>query len=365
MRDSNERHGRMTRRRLGAALIGAAAWLAGCGTGGPHLTATAAETAADVPSVEAAGDRMTAERAVRVGPTLVRPEPAVRAGYTLLTFDYGPTSPLPGASATGTVDRLFAWNWFGMRAAPSPVRRDASGDLVLTGTAPQNSQLVSARQTALGSWEGFVFGNGGYFEAELAFDPQRVDVSGRTGWPAFWTLSWEHLTDSPASEWPGQPRGYERFIEVDVMEYLLRSSSPDGLLYGGNIHDWYGVWGQSCAGPSPRHCSQSLSFQDIQRRAPAGTDFTRFQRFGALWVPATASRDGYLEWYLNGQRIGRSVTWKPWSAAARPTDAPERWRYSIIDRHHLALIVGTGLGTELKVRRIQVWQGPQGRILRR
>ena len=79
---------------------------------------------------------------------------------------------------------------------------------------------------------------------------------------------------------------------------------------------------------------------------PAGTNLNQSNTYGFLWVPATATTQGYAEWFFNGQQVGQTVTWTQGSPGP----------YGILDGDHLALILGTGPNSPMTVSNVQVWQ---------
>ena len=100
-----------------------------------------------------------------------------------------------------------------------------------------NYQLATAGPAATAQgWIGHAWGGGAYFEAQLAFDPTLTS----SGWPAFWSMAIQHLAGKAADQWPGQPTGFDHFIEVDFFEYDTVGSSVHS--YGGAMHDWFGSY---------------------------------------------------------------------------------------------------------------------------
>jgi hypothetical protein len=87
---------------------------------------------------------------------------------------------------------------------------------------------------------------------------------------------------------------------------------------------------------------------------PVNTDYTQYHRYGFLWVPATAIEKGYAEFYFDGQKVGTRTAWSRYSGQAPPPKAP--WTFGILDKNHIVLILGTGLGERMTIRSMDVWQ---------
>src|SRR5471032_2613801 len=94
-------------------------------------------------------------------------------------------------------------------------------------------------------------------------------------------------------QWPGEASGYNDWIETDFMEANLASGNEYGLA----MHNWYGT-GSATAVSTP------------YMPASIGTAaFSTSNRYGFLWVPATAFTQGYAKWFFNGLQVGSTVVW--------------------------------------------------------
>jgi hypothetical protein len=169
------------------------------------------------------------------------------------------------------------------------------------------------------------------------------------GWPAFWSAALEHLVNLQTVQWNGQPKGFEHFIEPDFFEYDIPGG---GSSYGGAIHEWYGKYNQTCRG----FCNVLAPY--YLRVVPSNTDFRLFHRYGFLWVPATSAAPGYAEYYFDDQRVGQRTRWVQFKDQPPPVSAKSQqlWSFGIIDRQHLVLVLGTGIGEPMTVRSVNVWQ---------
>jgi hypothetical protein len=95
-------------------------------------------------------------------------------------------------------------------------------------------------------------------------------------------------------------------------------------------------------------------YRDNIRIAPPGTDFRQYHRYGFLWVPATADTKGYAKYFFDAKEIGSGWSWQQFANQTPPPVPP--WLYGIIDKHHLLLILGTGVGEPMTVKSVAVWQ---------
>ena len=281
------------------------------------------------------------------------PVPAQQAGYLLRTYGPKPTLVTSGSAAADTA-RLFTWNFIGQELGGS-ASRNGDGSIRILGANPgTNAQLASAKSgSAAGSFEGIAFGGGAYFEAVLKFDGwQNQSANPKSqagGWPAFWGMAVEHLAETGGAQVPGQAAGYENFIEMDFMEYNIENAQGNDHVYSGSLINWYGVWGQSCDG---HFCIIQNPYVSKIRQITYAVDFSEYHAYGALWVPATDTSDGYIRWYFDGAPVGLRVTWsKLTSQSAVPPSA-----FGIGDLQHLAIMLGTGSQYPMTVSAVSVWQ---------
>jgi hypothetical protein len=169
-------------------------------------------------------------------------------------------------------------------------------------------------------------------------------------WPAWWTMSIEHLVGTSGQQWTGQASGYSHFIEPDIMEADTLTFAHS---YGGDTHDWYGVWNSAAC---PNYCGADLPFTTVLRTVPATTNFNTYHRYGLLWIPATATTKGSLTYYFDGVQVGPTTSYSQFTTQAPVPTSSTPWTFGIIDKHHLVLILGTGASTPMKVQSVVVWQ---------
>jgi hypothetical protein len=288
-------------------------------------------------------------------PAAVAPMPAQQVGYTTQTYGPSPTLISADTVSAGTAS-LFAWAFQGQQVGGSASpNSDGSISIVGGGSAP-NAQVASARSgNSAGSFEGIAFGGGAYFEAVLKFDGWQGQSSNSNslsgGWPAFWGMAVEHLAQTGGDQVPGEPSGYENFIEMDFMEYNIETTQNNDYVYSGSLLNWYGVLGQTC---SDQYCIEQNSYASKIRQLADTVDFSQYHTYGALWVPATDTADGYLQWYFDGAPVGAQVSWSKLTVLwATP---PSPFSFGIADLQHLVLILGTGSQYPMTVSSVSVWQ---------
>ena len=325
------------------------------------------------------------------GPTQSRPLKAVSAGIAVhLILLYGASSSTAGenpkvppqAAAAGYLTKTFsstfskesidlyntgrsgfAWypsHFFGQQPSRPESVQINPGDGIELGAGDLAASFETAAPARTASrWVGVAFGGGAYFEATLKFDPARTaQPNRRKAWPAFWSLAIEHAASLGGQQWPGELPGYTHFIEADFFEYDVWAFSPRHY-YGGAMHDWFGIYNKTCPGSS--FCGVSNAgrggtrFTNFVVKTPQTTDYTRFHRFGFLWVPATSTRQGYAQYYFDGIATDDRVTWDKYTDQP-PPPGQSPWTFGIIDKQHLVLILTTGIGQPMTVRSVVVWQ---------
>lgn len=285
------------------------------------------------------------------------PAQARSAGYTTHTF----RSRFDPVSVDWNDERNAKFQWFrGRFFGYPPLERSAlskpdSGEqgITLGDSGRANYGVATAAPASSGpGWIGTAFGGGAYMEAELKFDPAASRSAAQRGWPAFWSMAIEHLAGLAGEQWPGQPPGYRRFIEVDIFEYDLQRFGLPGDLYGSALHDWYGVFQHTC--PSG-YCARSTANLDVRMRTPPGTDFSRYHRYGFLWIPANAGQPGKAQFFFDGKPVGKPMTWVR-AGDGSPETEMKTAGFSVLDKDHLVLILGSGSAQPMTVRSVDVWQ---------
>ena len=91
---------------------------------------------------------------------------------------------------------------------------------------------------------------------------------------------------------------------------------------------------------------------------PTSTDFSQPHRYGALWVPATPTTQGYYKSYFDGVQTGSTLYWN-YNDPAKPFPPPPVYgvtAMSGMDQRHMYLILGTGIDQPMTVQSVSVWQ---------
>ena len=265
---------------------------------------------------------------------LAIPAIAFNAGYLTRTF---------GKNVTLGVN-LFDFNFFSNTNPAGSTIQNSDGSFTCTGVDGNgyNAGVCSARHnsTLLNNWQGIAFGGGAYITAVLKFPAFTGSVAG-AGWPSFWSDPIQGLASVPAFvQWQGQATGYQHSCETDFMEF------DAGVInkYGISGHDWFGFSG-SITGVSTAFPAVSTS-----------ADFSRYQTYAFLWIPATATTKGSLTWFFNGLSVG-SLTYNKIDPTAPPPPASGTTAMSIIDIRHLCLIFGSSNPLlPMTVQSCEVWQ---------
>lgn len=292
------------------------------------------------------------------------PVAAQDAGYSVNTF----SSDFAGdIDVNNTKFRTYNWyraKFFGWPPTsrnaisyifPSGVRLNISSkDRALRGIT-SNYTLASAAPGVKKKkkWVGKAFGGGGYFEAELKFDPSAVSAEGTVGFPAWWLEPIEHLIGT--SQWPGQPKGYVHFVEIDIFEYKKPHKRPHDT-YLATLHEWYGLYKQTCL---PQFCKVSntknkTQFNNNVITVPEGTDFSQFHKYGMLWVPASKNSKGFIKFYFDGKVVS-TIDWVSFDGSP-PPPGKQPWTFGVLDNLHYVLILGTGVQQPMVVRSVNAWQ---------
>lgn len=213
------------------------------------------------------------------------------------------------------------------------------------------AELVTAVQPGNAAFVGSSFGGGAYITASLKWQPISSSSAKPLGWPAFWSMPLEGHMTPYSDQWPGQAQGYMDNIEADFFEALPDEAGT--AAYGGSLHNWYGIYLVSCA--PAQQCAPALPYSTGQRAVPAGTDFSQYHDYGFLWVPATASTNGYAKFYFDGVEVGYTFEWEQYRDQPPPPDN-QPWAFGILDQRHLFLLLGTSQAQPMTVRSVDVWQ---------
>lgn len=273
------------------------------------------------------------------------PSIAAAVGYTTNTFG---TTAFTSATVdiTKSYTSGFQWypfNFFGETPTTANVTLNADGSLT-AGEGPNTFSAAVASAAActtsgLPGYIGTAFGGGAYIQATVKFNPTAFPGPG--GWPAFWSVGIEGALGT--SQWPGQVAGYDHYIEPDIMEYFEGQFSAPLNQFSATTHDWYGVGGSS-------NYQVSTPFTVPQ------ANFASYNTAAMLWVPATATTAGYVNYYWNGAQVSHTSYTQLTAADLPPPSASTPWSFGIIDQDHLMLIAGSNNTFPITVSNVQVWQ---------
>lgn len=289
------------------------------------------------------------------------PPQAHAVGFDLNTFSSAFKGDIDLGDTRGSDFHWYLARGYGWPATQaSSLSFDESGALVIAGPGhTANYAIGSAGGTPTKGtiqWFGTAFGGGGYFEAEIKFDPKDVVYSSGKGFPSWWMASLEHMVLSPDDQWLGQAAGYSHFSEIDILEYNQSKIIPSKS-YAASIHDWFGVYNKTCpiqfcdianyAGKS-RYENNKITLDKVD-------DYRSFHKYGVLWVPATKSAKGYVKYYFDGKETGDRVDWDLYDSQPPPAGSAP-WTFGITDKQHFVLILGTGENKPMTIQSVNVWQ---------
>jgi hypothetical protein len=287
------------------------------------------------------------------------PPAAAAAGYRWETFATNAAFNPKTVDTKLTYSSGYQWylfNFYGCTPEPALVALNTDGSATVSSFGNNEATLASAAQISSAPYfRGTAFGGGAYFEATLAFDAQAVNIS--NGWPAWWTVAVEDIDGSHGDQWPGQSTGFDNFAEPDIFEYDQGPNYPTA--YYGSMHEWYGLWNHTCTG----YCEVSSAYGASVRTVPAGTNFSTYHRYGLLWIPATASKQGSITYYFDGVQVGQPFTYSQFTRQAPPPNPSTPWAFGVVDSQHLVLILGSGASTPLQVQSVSVWQASAAKNL--
>jgi len=265
------------------------------------------------------------------------PSYAAAVGYTRRT--HGPAVTL-------------GQNWFvipGQR-----VRQNSDGSVTDPGPGGGSWHYNSHIDTATNhnsTFRGVGFGGGGYFEIDMLIENPLVGYREppQSGWPAWWC----DAVEGGFSDYSVSPGPSVQHIEFDAAEFMAANNRE----YSAGIIHW-----SDAENPNWRFNSGVIG-QDSTVRLPSNNNFGVRHKYGWLWVPATANSQGYIKNYYDRQQVGQTYTWTPYvsgNKAQDPGDPP----WSIIDRQHMHLMIGTCNENPMTIYTVTVWQKDDSKNLR-
>jgi hypothetical protein len=288
------------------------------------------------------------------------PAPAAAVGYNTLTFGPNVTLGTTASPTTGypvfnnpTGSNWVPYSWDGVEWQSIGAVQNADGSVSMDGTgqAYGDGLTTAAPSISYGNateadrlvFNGTAFGGGAYFV---------VVMKNSAGGPmSFWMDDVETMNGGSigigANPWPGQAAGYGNWVEVDMMEFDTASQ------YGIHTESWYGVSPnnpQTDLGPTSP--DNSYGYLPLTPQP----DYTRYHEYGYLWVPATDTKQGYGQWYFDGNIVSNTVYWNKYNPALAPPPVNGTTAGSIADVDHFTLFLGGYPGTTTTVQSVSVWQ---------
>lgn len=301
-----------------------------------------------------------------------QPAPAAAVGYNLKTL--GPSlvlgkTPDPVTSYPQFINgaNVVPYTFTGTSWTNIGVVQNPDGSVTMDGTGQAFGNGITtaaagnANQTTdWHSFTGTAFGGGAYFQAVMK------DTTG--GPMSFWANDIETMNGVSVNggpyQWPGQAAGFGDWAEVDFAEF------DDPNSYGLAFHNWYGAVGSAIQANS-----------NFAKALPSPTpDYTQYNTYGALWVPATPTAQGRMVYYFHpgdcsvscvgAYTVIGTLTWNKYNAALGPPPTPTGTTtgggstFSVLDNLHLAVIFGGSSGHTTTVKDVQVWQATnQGNLV--
>lgn len=272
------------------------------------------------------------------------PLQAKGVGYLTTTFNTPSftTSNVDQGCAYASGKQWYNMNFFGI-TCPNSTGTISGGVISIVGAQVASYGFTTAGSLGGTSWVGTAFGGGFYAEAAFTYDPSAVNTA--DGWPSWWSMAIDHLAGLSSQQWPGQVAGYTSYSEFDFFE-------ADGAagLGQSSIHHWYGTG--TCSG------SSNCIYSNNAFATYLTPSSTQIHYWGALWVPATGSTNGYVQMYLDGVKFGSQVSWSQYVGASDtpPPSGSTPWAFGVIDVNHMVLFLSSATNTPINAHEVTVWQ---------
>jgi hypothetical protein len=288
------------------------------------------------------------------------PAPAGAVGYTQQTFSSSAWNS--GNSTTAPAGNWYSYNIFGATMPAGGIVQNANGSLTLTGIGNQLTGIDTIAYNNSYSpipFKGIAFGGGAYFQCSYSFSGT---PSGNNN-VAFLIGDVEEATG-----YVSQTSGHQ-WLEYDVGEWNANSFTSHGF----SMWNWYKLGGGN-VNVEPPSVVASSPITGISPNAHQGVVE------GLLWVPATATTQGYVIQYENGAVVGQQGTnaqgisanysWNQYNASCLGTGAggtlPPNFTtsgacplsaLSVTDVRHMHMIMLSSYATTpALVTNCQVWQ---------
>lgn len=264
------------------------------------------------------------------------PTVAAAQGYNTLTF-----GPNPIFSPTYAPGCLVPGGFYGNAPTTTP-SQNSDGSLTLNGSAHGTQVATAGHKTGFpNNWTGIAFGGGMYAEAIFKFNP--LPGSPIPPWPTWWSNDIETMatgTVTAANQWQGQASNYGNWFEGDFFE----ADSGSTTTYGTGFINWYATVG------SNTKVNTTFAFVPI-----GALGFAQYNKYGFLWIPATASTPGTLASFLNDVLV-KSVNYTLYNPAAPPPPVLGSSAFSVVDSRHIVIMFDTNTSQPFTLQSCSVWQ---------
>ena len=219
--------------------------------------------------------------------------PAASGFIKMFDDEFGNAGTIDSKHTGATGYNWYVGQYFGAPTTPTSMYSLSGGVLTVQNSPAESIMTLHTTEPDSLSGKGFhgtVFsgGSGIYMEGRIALENLSSITS--SSWPAFWSEDLKPETGYN-EQMPGKPLDYE-FIEDDFMEY--NPTWGNGNAFGSAIHDFSGTF---ASGPSYDTYNSNFSLP-----VPVGTDYTKWHKYGLLWVPASAANGwiGYRQAFFDG-----------------------------------------------------------------
>jgi len=238
------------------------------------------------------------------------PPGAAALSYTLCVIDEHPTASDIASGSSGRY-KWFSGQWW---EPPPPLTDYSTSSNVLVLSL--GGDLVSTpRDFSAGALPVLSGSNGFYVE----FDVQLSD-NNQDHWPAVWLMPVEHNAQVQDC-YPGDPAGFERWMELDVDE----GGWGPGLL--GTVHSWSGIWPNYANLSNPNSLSRvaldrsqkhtfGASYEPLDHRVTWWVDGVRQMYAAAPYVPAIAAKQHFYL-ILSAQTHGKNIPYSMFISGVR------------------------------------------------
>jgi hypothetical protein len=360
--------------------LGSMAWAWNAGGSSDNLTNGSAGVGGG--SLTTYGLQVAAGIAAASPPASTAPAVAAAVGYNTQTFGSGivvgstpnaQSYPTPIARTSGK-GSLYPFTFYGTSWLGIGFTRNSDGSVTLDGSGEGENGFGLTTAALNGtssanrlSFNGIAFGGGFFAQC----------VMKGNGPMAFWANDIETMNgvsifpSAGLYPWPGHP-GYFNWFEGDFAEFDLNSGPGGvGVAYGVGTHNWWNNGGGNNA-------TSTNYTKVVPNPFP---NYNTYNTYACLWVPATATTQGYLNTYFSPGVGGTltlctHLTWDKFNSASSPPpfDAttnynqnvpwpqvqngggPGTTAFSIVDQLHLALIISGYPGYTTSFQSLQVWQ---------